>query len=57
VTYGVGYVELLIFTILPIVVMFVLLYLVIKWAVSSGTSRWSERPQMFAASDAAVNSY
>ena len=30
-TYGVGYVELLIFGVLPIVV----LYLVIKWAVSS----------------------
>jgi putative membrane protein len=35
VSYGVGYVELLIFSLLPIVVMFVLLYLVIKWAVSS----------------------
>jgi uncharacterized membrane protein len=35
VTYGVGYVELLIFTVLPVVVIFVLLYLVIKWAVSS----------------------
>jgi uncharacterized membrane protein len=33
--FSVGSVELLIFSILPIVVVFVLLYLVIKWAVSS----------------------
>jgi uncharacterized membrane protein len=35
VTFGGGYVELLNFSLLPIVVLFVLLYLVIKWAVSS----------------------
>ena len=34
-TYGGEYVELLLFSFLPIIVMFVLLYLVIKWAVSS----------------------
>jgi hypothetical protein len=33
--FGVGSVELLILSILPIVVVFVLLYLVIKWTVSS----------------------